>query len=260
VVNCGAISPELIESELFGHEKGAFTGATAQRRGAFEVAHGGTLFLDEIGELPLALQPKLLRALEAGVVMPLGAGSELPVDVRIVAATHRDLRDMVERGQFRADLYYRLAVLPLELPPLRERREDLPLLAGHFLRELLPPGIGDPGWTPAHLAEAFAGLAGHDWPGNLRELRNLIERAVAMTDPAALAAGTLPQLLSLRSSIAEAMASPPPLEDARAGFDRQYLRQLLVRSGGDLSRAAAIAGIHVKSLERLLRRHGLPRR
>jgi transcriptional regulator with GAF, ATPase, and Fis domain len=260
VLDCGATPATLIESVLFGHLRGAFTGADADHAGVFARASGGTLFLDEIGELPLALQPKLLRAVEAGVVMPLGGQAEVAVDVRIIAATHRDLRDLVERGDFRADLFYRLAVFPLELPPLRERPEDLPLLAGHFLRELLPAGAADPSWTHAHLEEAFAGLTSYAWPGNLRELRNLIERAVALADPTALAAGALPGLHALRSSVAEAMATPPPLEDARSAFDRQYLRQLLVRAGGDLDQAASLAGIHVKSLARLLRRHGLPRR
>ncbi|HEX7127204.1 MAG TPA: sigma 54-interacting transcriptional regulator [Thermodesulfobacteriota bacterium] len=173
-VNCGALAAEVVESELFGHEKGAFTGAVARRAGAFEAASGGTLFLDEVGELPPALQPKLLRALEARAVTRVGATAEVPVDVRVVAATHRDLEAEVRAGRFREDLFFRLHVIPLELPPLRERPEDLPLLVGRLLAGL--PGGSGARLTPA----AEARLAGHDWPGNVRELRNVLERALLL--------------------------------------------------------------------------------
>jgi len=259
VLDCGATPATLIESILFGHVRGAFTGAEAAHVGVFERASGGTLFLDEIGELPLALQPKLLRVLETQQVMPVGGTREVPVDVRIIAATNRDLREMVEAGSFRSDLYYRLAVFPLELPPLRDRREDIPLLAGHFLRQLVVPTGHDPGWTSAHLEQAFAALAHHRWPGNVRELRNLVERAVATADPAELTKGALAQLVEVRASVSRALTSPRGIQEARAEFDRQYLRDLMAKTQGDLQRAGEIAGVHAKSIERLLRRYGLPR-
>jgi DNA-binding NtrC family response regulator len=176
-VNCGAIPREIIESELFGHEKGAFTGANERRLGVFAQAHGGTLFLDEIGELPLAQQPKLLRVLETGGLRPVGADLERPVDVRVVAATHRDLQQAVRRGEFRADLYHRLVGVEVRVPPLRERLSDLPLLVAHFLTEAaMEHGevvLGD---------ETLAALAKHDWPGNVRELRNVLRRAALLSD------------------------------------------------------------------------------
>ncbi|RMH43498.1 MAG: FHA domain-containing protein [Deltaproteobacteria bacterium] len=260
VFDAGAVAPTLIESELFGHVRGAFTGADSDRPGVFERATGGTLFIDEIGELPLHLQPKLLRALEARRIVRVGDTREIDVHPRIVAATHRDLRALVDQGAFRSDLYYRLAVLPIEIPPLRERREDIPLLAGHFLRDLLDAGGRDPRWLLPHLEEAFASLAHHDWPGNVRELRNAIERAAALADPAALARDGLTQLVELRASVARTRRAWLPLEQARAQFDREYLRDLVDAHGGDLRAAAATAGIHPKSLERLLRRHRIRRR
>ncbi len=179
VVNCGAISPHLIESELFGHEKGAFTGATAQRRGAFEIAHGGTLFLDEIGELPLPLQPKLLRVLEQKEIKRVGGNETIPVDVRIIAATNRNLRDDMAKKLFRDDLYFRIGAIALAVPPLRARPEDIPVIARHFLEDLsTSTGRPCPRLTDASLAV----LLSHAWPGNVRELRNAIQRAVVMSD------------------------------------------------------------------------------
>jgi transcriptional regulator with GAF, ATPase, and Fis domain len=259
VLDCAALPADLVETTLFGHARGAFSGADRERAGVFEQASGGTLLLDEIGELPRALQPKLLRALESGSVTPIGATAAVAVDVRILAATSRDLRGMVEAGAFRDDLYYRLAVVPLELPPLRQRAEDIPLLAGHFARALLAAEGREPRWLAMHLEQAFGALAAYAWPGNVRELRNVIERAVVVSDPGALDADALSQLITLRDSIARTMVAPPPLEAARAQFDREYLRDVLARAHGDLTRAAALAGIHPKSLERLLRRYGLPR-
>ncbi len=174
-VNCGALSPELVEAELFGHEKGAFTGADRTRKGAFEEAHGGTLFLDEIGELPLAMQAKLLRVLELGEIKRVGSSRTLTVDARVVAATNRDLRAQVRRGAFREDLYWRLCVVPVQLPPLRARRGDLSALLAHFIRQCSPPG------SHVELApDAAAALLAHDWPGNVRELKNTLHRTLLL--------------------------------------------------------------------------------
>ena len=253
IFDCGAVAPTLIESALFGHVRGAFTSADADRAGVFEVADGGTLFLDEIGELPLALQPKLLRALETGQIHRVGAAAAHTVDVRIMAATHRDLRAEVDRERFRADLYYRLAVIAIEVPPLRERPDDIPLLAAHFARAVLARG-GDLDWLRGHLDDAFGALRGQPWPGNVRELRNAIERAIALAEPAALAGDPLGRLVELRASLRRTRARQP-LEAARAEFDRAYLRELMADAGGDVRTAAEQAGVHPKSLERLLRRY-----
>jgi transcriptional regulator with PAS, ATPase and Fis domain len=164
---------DLFEGQLFGFKKGAFTGATSDQPGVVRAAAGGTLFLDEIGELPPSVQPKLLRFLENGEVFPIGAQRPVQVDVRVVAATHRDLAELVRQGRFREDLYYRLQVVPLRIPPLRERRDDIPALARHFARLLAPAG------TPVFAPDALAALAAYDWPGNVRELRNVIERVLA---------------------------------------------------------------------------------
>jgi len=193
VVNCGAISPELIESELFGHEKGSFTGATAQRRGAFEIAHGGTIFLDEIGELPLALQPKLLRALEQKEIKRVGGNDTILVDVRVIAATNRNLREEMTRKAFRDDLYFRLSTITLQVPPLRERREDIVPIALLFLAEAASKANRP---APELTGSAAEFLASHDWPGNVRELRNAIQRAVVMGEGPSLAAGDFSFLLT----------------------------------------------------------------
>ena len=179
VVNCGAISPELIESELFGHERGAFTGATAQRKGAFELANSGTIFLDEIGELPIALQPKLLRALEQKEVKRVGGNDLLLADVRILAATNRNLREEVARKTFREDLYFRIGAITVPIPPLRDRREDVAPIARHFLAGM---GSSTSGPLPALSPAALDALISHDWPGNVRELRNAVQRAVVMAE------------------------------------------------------------------------------
>jgi DNA-binding NtrC family response regulator len=182
-VNCGALPVALIESILFGHEKGAFTGATERRRGRFQEASGGTLFLDEIGELPLDAQVKLLRALQSGEIDPVGAGSPVKVDIRLISATNRDLKMMVAEGRFREDLYYRISVFPLTLPPLRERREDLPGLARMFLAHFTAEaGSAIEGFS----AEAMEAIAHAPWPGNVRQLQNAIQRAVIMADGAVI--------------------------------------------------------------------------
>jgi DNA-binding NtrC family response regulator len=258
VFDCGAVAPSLIESALFGHVRGAFTGADTDRPGVFEWASGGTLFLDEIGELAPALQPKLLRALETGQVTRVGTTTPVSVDVRVVAATHRDLAAEVAAERFRADLYYRLAVIVLEVPALRERPEDIPLLAGHFLTDILGEG-GDAAGLRGHLDDAFAALRHHRWPGNVRELRNVVERAAALADPAALRGDAIARLVEVRSSLGRTWHQRLPLEQAREQFDREYLRDLLASAQGSIPHAAHAAGVHPKSLERLLRRYRITR-
>lgn len=202
-VNCGAIPAELVESELFGHRKGAFTGALGDRRGRFELAHGGTLFLDEIGEMPLPMQVKLLRVLQEGTVDPLGASSSVAVDVRVVSATHRDLTKAIEDGDFREDLYYRLNVLPVEIPPLRQRLEDLPALLDHFARLSAPPQ-GTPVKFSDQLVDVFQS---YDWPGNVRELSNLVSRCTAVMPGKRIQPETIPLSLwphGIRQRLVEA--------------------------------------------------------
>jgi DNA-binding NtrC family response regulator len=256
-VNCGALAPELVESELFGHEKGAFTGAVARRAGAFEAASGGTLFLDEVGELPPALQPKLLRVFEARAVTRVGASASVPVDVRVVAATHRDLEAEVRVGRFREDLFYRLHVLPLEVPALRERPEDLPLLAARLL-ERLPAAARGTTLTPAALAR----LTGHDWPGNVRELRNVLERAVLLAGGPTLDAGHL--------RFARVGRRPAPSADGTGGVapggsrrmeevEREAILAALEATGWNKRAAARELGIAKSTLHEKIRKWGLVR-
>jgi transcriptional regulator with GAF, ATPase, and Fis domain len=257
VLDCSAIPPALVESELFGHERGAFTGAIAMRPGVFERGDGGTVFLDELGELPLEVQPKLLRCLESGELRRVGGEQPIKVDLRIIAATHRDLPRMVAEGRFRADLYYRLAVIRVAVPALRDRRDDIPLLAAHFAEDALGHRGRPP--LPAEALEALFGeLTRHDWPGNVRELRNLVERAAILADPKLLHAGVLDVAAGeLSRSIEQAVHTQGTLRAARTEREREYLTDLLRATGGDLDDAARIAGVHRKSLERLLRRHKL---
>jgi DNA-binding NtrC family response regulator len=256
IVDCGAVSPTLIEAELFGHVRGSFTGADRDRAGAFELAHQGTLFFDEIGELPLALQPKLLRALESREVRRIGGSTVIPVDVRFVAATNRNLTEEVKRGRFREDLFYRLNVFRVTLPPLREHREDIPILVKSFL---------DAAGVPSLSAELMERMQQHDWPGNVRELRNAVERAVilgrgersgpAAAEPAAGpvgAAGDTPPLrIDASRSFKDAKA------EIVAVFERAYIEQALARTAGNISAAARDSGIDRKHLERLIRKHGI---
>ncbi|MEQ9495269.1 MAG: sigma 54-interacting transcriptional regulator [Deltaproteobacteria bacterium] len=249
VFDCGAVAPTLAESELFGHVRGAFTGADADREGAFERAAGGTLFLDEIGELDSALQPKLLRALESKTVRRVGGAEERAVDVRVVAATHRDLRQMVNAGTFREDLFHRIAVFLVRVPPLRERPDDIEALAQHFLARALAGTdfSAAPKITPASLST----LVSRAWTGNVRELRNVVERALVLGDLELAVAG------DLSSGLVEREAEGLSLEEAKRRFERSYLVRLLARHDGDRAAAATEADVHVKSLGRLLRRHGL---
>ncbi len=256
VLDCGAVPPMLIESELFGHERGAFTGAVAMRPGVFERADGGTVFLDELGELAVELQPKLLRCLETGEITRVGGDRVLRVDVRVVAATNRDLSRMVAENRFRADLYYRLAVIRIVVPPLRERREDIAVLAAHFARLAL----GNPKRAPisAETLEAvFGELSRHDWPGNVRELRNVVERAAILADPKLVRVNDHAAAIELQRSIVKAVRKEITLRAARDERDKEYLADLLRATEGNPDEAARIAGIHRKSLERLIRRHKL---
>jgi two-component system, NtrC family, response regulator GlrR len=265
VVDCGAVAPSLVESELFGHVKGAFTGAEASRNGAFELANGGTLLLDEIGELPLPLQPKLLRVIETGMIKPLGAAREVAVAVRVLAATHRNLRQMVNETTFREDLYFRLAVLPVRVPPLRERPEDVAVLARHFFARAvsaalpaLPVAELEAPTLPELTPESVSILRAQPWPGNVRELKNVLERAVIVGDQAAVARGDLAD--TLRAQVASERRGDLgsiDLEEAKRRFEREYLIKLLARHQDDLKKAAEEADIHPKSLQRLIRRHNL---
>ena len=247
VVDCGSLPATLIASQLFGHEKGAFTGADARRPGAFERAHGGTVFLDEIGELPLELQPALLGVLERHRFTRVGGAEPVDVDVRVLAATHRDLRGEVNSGGFRADLYFRLAVARLAIPPLRERLDDLaPLIVS-----LAERFTGVPGDNP--LAHAMDALRAQRWPGNVRELRNVVEAAIVLgQDPAQPAAAATP---------AAEPGALPSYRDAKAAalarFEREYLGELVARTGGNVSAAARLAQMDRPYLLQLLRRHDL---
>lgn len=256
VFDCGASSETLIESDLFGHMKGAFTGAHADRPGAFELAHGGTLFLDEIGDLPVALQPKLLRMLETGEVLPLGGRRPNRYDVRVVAATNRDLADEVTRGTFRGDLYYRLAVVEVHLPPLRRRLEDVGELVRVFLER---EGRGSDDIRSDNLER----LHMYHFPGNVRELRNIITRAVALSAPNTRFA-EMPLLLggtTAKKDTEWVARADRPFSEAKAEliarFEKDYLKDLLVRAGDNVSQAARISGVDRKHLYRLLEQAGL---
>jgi transcriptional regulator with PAS, ATPase and Fis domain len=247
-VDCGAIAEGLIESELFGHVRGAFSGAVQTRAGLFEEAAGGTLFLDEIGELPLALQPKLLRVLERREVRRVGANVAAPIDVRVLAATNRSLAESVNEGTFREDLYYRLGVFEIQIPPLRARREDVALLARHFYHQ----------FSGAEMPEALVpSLLSRGWPGNVRELRNFIERTVAMGFQ-----GTAQAVMPFASEALEsAVPTHLPLKEARSvwsdQFELLYARAILKKAGGNVTRAAELAGINRRTLQRMLARVGI---
>jgi transcriptional regulator with GAF, ATPase, and Fis domain len=262
VVDCGAVSYSLIESELFGHERGAFTGAVALRQGAFELAGKGTVFLDEVGELPLDVQPKLLRVLESGEFRRVGGNKTITAEARIVAATKRDLKAEVERGKFREDLYFRLAVVPVNVPPLRSRREDIPPLVERFLdlARRRDPVAAAVTLSPGTLAA----LAAHDWPGNVRELRNVLDRAIYIAT-----AGGERELKLLDLPVTAAVANQGPTafdakksyrevrDEFEADFERRYVGWLLDRHAGNISAAAREAKMDRKHLYDLARRHGL---
>jgi transcriptional regulator with GAF, ATPase, and Fis domain len=258
VVDCGAVSYSLIESELFGHERGAFTGAVAARHGAFELAEGGTVFLDEIGELPLDVQPKLLRVLEMREFRRVGGNKTFQANVRVVAATKRDLLREVRAGKFREDLYFRLAVVPVTIPPLRGRREDIPLLVQHILKSA---GGQEMTITP----ETMQALAAHDWPGNVRELRNVIERAVYMSRATgARELGLFSMPVSAGAGAADGVFTFDAGKSYRetratydAEFERRYIKWLLGRHHGNVSAAAREAKMDRKHLHDMAKKHGL---
>jgi len=258
-VNCAAIPEELIESELFGHVKGAFTGALAARKGKFELADGGTLFLDEIADMSLKTQAKVLRALQEQRIEPVGGAGSVEVDVRVIAATNKDLEEEIREGRFREDLFFRLNVIPFRVPPLRERPEDVPLLARHFM-ELLS---AEHGRRPRSLApEALAALAQLPWPGNVRELRNIIERLVIMTPGDTIERRHLPASL-LEALPAEAAAAEDAgvgggsLVEAREAFERRYILEKYRECGGNMSRTAEALGVERSNLYRKMKAYGL---
>jgi len=268
-VNCAAIPEELIESELFGHARGAFTGALAARKGKFELADGGTLFLDEVGDMSLKTQAKVLRALQEQRIEPVGGTGSVAVDVRVIAATNKDLAAEIRRGAFREDLYFRLNVIPFRVPPLRERREDVPLLARHFGEVL----SAEHGRRPKALAaEVLDILARLPWPGNVRELRNIIERLVIMTpgdrvethDIPATLLDALPAEASFPPAAGEGPAGAPPpadeeapLASAREEFERQYILRRYRECGGNMSRTAEALGVERSNLYRKMKAYGL---
>src|SRR5499426_3775799 len=257
-VNCAAIPEELIESELFGHVRGAFTGAVAERRGKFEMAHGGTIFLDEIGDMSLKTQAKVLRVLQEQVMEAVGGSTRIRVDARVLAATNKDLPSEIRGGRFREDLYFRLNVVPIFVPPLRERVEDIPLLADHFMAMLAReygrrPKVFDP--------DAVAALQRYPWPGNVRELRNLVERLMIMVPGERITARDVAFLDQGTVAGAEPSAPAPatmtPLHDARDRFERDYILRALAAQQGNISRTAEALGIERSNLYRKMRAFGI---
>ncbi len=261
--NCGAFTETLLESELFGHVRGAFTGAVADKKGLLDVADRGTLFLDEVGDMSPQTQVKLLRILENRSFRPVGGVTDKLVDVRFIAATNRDLPEMIARGTFREDLYYRLNVIPIELPPLRERKVDIPLLAGHFLADYAAK-TGKP--IKSIDEEAAAWLKGHDWPGNVRELENTIERAVALATGDRLRVEDLAASSSRRPAAGPVSFEPAPVELPETGMDlagqlaeieKEYIRKALAATGGNLTRAAKLLGMTFRAIRYKVRKYGL---
>ena len=246
-INCTAVPADLLESELFGHKRGAFTGAHTDHPGLFRAAEGGVVFLDEIGDMPAELQSKLLRVLQEREVRPVGETRTIPVDVRVLSATHRDLDAYVKSGAFREDLYYRLNVVSLHLPTLDQRREDIPLLVAHRLTQLVADGAPRRVYSP----EAMETLVAAAWPGNVRQLFNVVEQNVA------LAPGRVIGAALVRKSLGEQNSSLPSFDEARAEFTRNYLRQLLELASGNISRAARLAGRNRTDFYKLLNRYNV---
>lgn len=251
-INCASIPETLLESELFGHERGAFTHALFRRIGRFEEANGGSLFLDEVGDLPAALQSKLLRALQERTIERLGSNKPIRVDIRLIAATAKDLEKEVAEGRFREDLYYRLNVLTIHLPPLRERKQDIPLLVTHFLNRA--------GRRMSLTPDAMQALCAHDWPGNVRELENVVERAIALAHGGVIGLEQIhfgPAPAAGRSSWTELVPEDAKLDEAVATLERAMIERALRLSGGNKTKAAEILGIHRRFLYEKLRRYGL---
>ena len=259
-VNCGALTETLIEAELFGHERGAFTGAVKKRDGRFKAANGGTLFLDEVAELPMSAQAKLLRVLQEGTFEPLGTNTTMKVDVRVLSATHRDLKKRIAEGTFREDLYYRINVIEIPMPPLRDRPGDLPLLLQHFLQRFVPAGRPLPTVSPG----AWAALCQHPFPGNVREFSHAIEHAVVLSGGGELRLEHLPGSITAgaRAMLTGGEVSPQggdirPLQVAVKEFEREYLLRAIAQANGRRLRAAEMLGISRKSLWEKLRMHGI---
>ncbi|WP_405242404.1 sigma 54-interacting transcriptional regulator [Lentisalinibacter salinarum] len=247
-INCSAMAEHLLESELFGHEKGAFTGATRAHKGLFQAAEGGTLLLDEIGDMPMRLQVKLLRVLQEDQVRPVGATDSIPVDVRVVSATHRDLREMMTEGTFREDLYYRLNVVNIHVPPLDDRRDDIPLLVAHFLKTIAEETGGE---RKVYAPEAVEMLVTAEWPGNIRQLYNVVRQNVALSRSPVISAELV------RSSLGEHGGKLPSFSEARDEFTRNYLSQILQITSGNVSQAARLAKRNRTDFYKLLARHEL---
>lgn len=245
-VNCTAIPENLFESEMFGHRKGAFTGATKDRVGFFQRAEGGTLFLDEVGEMPLAFQAKMLRALQEGTIEPLGSDHSVVVNVRVICATHRNLEEAILESAFREDLFYRLAVVTLRLPPLAERREDIPLLAQHFLESFRTDGP-----ARAFSSDAMERLMGADWPGNVRQLANVVQQCIVLGRSRIIPESLVERALKGRS------ATFAPLAEARDRFEFDYLSRLLHTTEGNVAQAARLAQRNRSEFYKLLKKHGL---
>ncbi|WBM71650.1 two-component system response regulator GlrR [Buttiauxella sp. WJP83] len=247
-INCGALPEQLLESELFGHSRGAFTGAVSSREGLFQAAEGGTLFLDEIGDMPIPLQVKLLRVLQERKVRPLGSNRDLDIDVRILSATHRDLPKAMERGEFREDLFYRLNVVSLKIPALHERAEDVPLLANHLLRQTADRHKP---FVRSFSTDAMKRLMAASWPGNVRQLVNVIEQCVALTSAPVISEALVQQALEGENT------ALPTFVEARNQFELNYLRKLLQMTKGNVTQAARVAGRNRTEFYKLLSRHEL---
>jgi two-component system nitrogen regulation response regulator NtrX len=255
-MNCAAIPEELIESELFGHVRGSFTGASEDKEGKFAQADGGTLFLDEVGDMSSKTQAKVLRVLEEQRFSQVGSNVSLKVDVRVLASTNKNLEREIELGNFREDLYYRLNVLPFEIPPLRERREDIPLLTAYFLDEFAQKYGRKP---PALTRKALDILESYPWPGNVRELRNIMERIIIMTHQSRIDIYDLPEPILNRTLLAPAeQEADPSLQGARERFEKEFILQKLVEHKGNVSRAAQALRIERSNLYRKIRQLGIP--
>ena len=252
-INCAGLNENLLESELFGHVKGAFTGAVGDRKGLFEVVDGGTLFLDEVGDMPLAMQAKLLRTLENGEILPVGSNEIRQVDVRVVAATRRDIRDMVEKNEFRDDLFYRLNQAMIRMPPLRERRDDIPLLIEHFLKEAEEVHSK----TPVTITpEAIRKLTAYQWPGNARELRSVVDQMIVLADEPRIDVDNLPEYIRGSTDIVVA-AGPSTAGLTMDQMERIHIINTLKLNSGNRERTAKMLGIGSRTLYRKLREYGL---
>lgn len=261
-VNCAAIPDTLIESELFGHEKGSFTGAVASRKGKFEQAHGGTLFLDEIADMSLTAQAKVLRAIQEQVIERVGGNESISVDLRIIAATNKNLENAVSRGVFREDLYFRLNVIPLHIPPLRERSEDIPLLANYFLQTLSPPEETERKISP----EGMARVQAHPWPGNIRQLRNFIQRLLVMSEETHFSEETvsffLEETRNFSADTSDEGGLPEDLlslsfAEAKSWFEKHYIQRKLEEHQGNISKTAQAMGIYPSNLHNKIKKYGI---